>query len=433
MLDRIFKLTENKTNVRSELVAGSTTFLAMAYIVFVNPNILGTTGMDKGAIIVATCLAAALGCFVMGIWANWPVAMAPGMGLNAFFAFGVVGAMGWTWQEALGAVFISGVIFILLTITGLRRMIVESIPASLQVAVPAGIGMFLALIALSSAGLVVKNEATKVGLGDLTSPTVLMAILGFFLIAVLDYFRIRGAILIGILVVTVLGIVTGHAKFEGLVSAPPSIAPSLMQLDIAGAISKGLFTVVLTFVLVEVFDATGTLTGIARRAGLGLNARATGKGSMNRALFADSVAITGGSLLGTSSTTAYIESVAGVQAGGRTGLTAIAIGLLFLLALFFAPLIGAVPAFATAPALVYVAGLMLAEMAHVKWDDLTEAAPAALTALVMPFTYSIANGLAFGFISYTVLKLATGRYKEVHPAAWVIALLFLIRFAFFNH
>ena len=426
MLEKLFHLKQNNTTVQTEVVAGITTFLAMAYIVFVNPNILGTTGMDKGAVIVATCLAAALGCFIMAFWANWPVGMAPGMGLNAFFAFTVVGAMGWTWQAALGAVFVSGCIFILLTVTGVRRWIVESIPSSLQSAIPAGIGLFLALIALKSAGLVVKNDATLVGLGNLHDPKVLMAILGFLIIASLDFLKVKGAILIGILSVTALSMLLGFSSFQGVVSTPPSIMPTFMQLDIMSAISKGFFNVVLVLVLVEVFDATGTLTGLAKRANL-LNNNDNHKG-LNRALFADSASIFGGSLLGTSSTTAYIESMAGVQAGGRTGLTALVIGVLFLLALFFSPLIDAVPSYATAPALIYVAGLMLAELSHIEWSDITEAAPAALTALVMPFTYSIANGLAFGFISYTTLKLVTGRHKEVHPAAWVIAALFLVRF-----
>lgn len=427
MLEKIFALRDHKTTVQTEIVAGLTTFLAMAYIVFVNPNILGTTGMDKGAIIVATCLAAALGCFIMAFWANWPVGVAPGMGLNAFFAFTVVQGMGWTWQAALGAVFISGCIFVLLTLTGVRRMIVEAIPESLRVAIPAGIGLFLGLIALKSAGIVVNSEATLLTMGDLHQPTVLMAIAGFFIIVALDHYKIRGAILLGILAVTAMGLVfdKGLQMPASLVSMPPSIAPTLMQMDIAGAVSKGIFNVVLVLVLVEVFDATGVLTGVARRAGL--LSRPHG---INRALSADSFAIVGGSALGTSSTTAYIESIAGIQAGGRTGLTALTIGLLFLCALFFSPVITMVPAYATAPALVYVAGLMLSELTHVKWEEITEAVPAALTVLAMPFTFSIANGLAFGFIAYTTLKLIAGRHKDVHPAAWVIAILFLLRFMF---
>lgn len=427
MLEKIFALKDHKTTVQTEILAGLTTFLAMAYIVFVNPNILGTTGMDKGAIIVATCLAAALGCFIMAFWANWPVGVAPGMGLNAFFAFTVVQGMGWTWQAALGAVFISGCIFVLLTLTGVRRMIVEAIPESLRVAIPAGIGLFLGLIALKSAGIVVNSEATLLTMGDLHQPTVLMAIAGFFIIVALDHYKVRGAILLGILAVTAMGLVfdKGLQMPASLVSMPPSIAPTLMQMDIAGAVSKGIFNVVLVLVLVEVFDATGVLTGVARRAGL--LSRPHG---INRALSADSFAIVGGSALGTSSTTAYIESIAGIQAGGRTGLTALTIGLLFLCALFFSPVITMVPAYATAPALVYVAGLMLSELTHVKWEETTEAVPAALTVLAMPFTFSIANGLAFGFIAYTTLKLIAGRHKDVHPAAWVIAILFLLRFMF---
>jgi adenine/guanine/hypoxanthine permease len=427
MLEKLFDLKKHETTVSTEVVAGITTFLAMAYIVFINPNILGTTGMDKGAVIVATCLAAAFGCFIMAFWANWPVGMAPGMGLNAFFAYTVVAGMGWAWQAALGAVFISGCIFILLTITGLRRWIVEAIPSSLQVAIPAGIGLFLALIALKSAGIVTKNDATFVTMGNLHAPQAILAIVGFFIIASLDFFKIKGAILIGILTITIISMALGYTTFNGLVSVPPSIAPTLLQLDIKAAIGKGIFNVVLVFVLVEIFDATGVLTGLAKRAGLVSGSK--GNAGINRALFADSASIFGGSLLGTSSTTAYIESMAGIQAGGRTGLTAFVIGVLFLLALFFSPLIGTVPSYATAPALVYVAGLMLSELSHVEWKDITEAAPAAVTALVMPFTYSIANGLAFGFISYTALKLVTGRHRDVHPAAWIIAILFLLRFA----
>jgi len=427
MLENVFELKRHGTNARTEIVAGLTTFLAMAYIVFVNPNILGTTGMDKGAVIVATCLAAAFGCFVMAFFANWPIGLAPGMGLNAFFAFTVVAGMGWTWQEALGAVFVSGCVFIFLTLTGVRRWLVEAIPPSLQVAIPAGVGLFLALIALKSAGIVVGNDATLVSLGNLHDPNTILAIVGFFVIAGFDFFKIKGSILIGIVTVTALSMVFGYVVFNGVIAAPPDISPTLLELDILGAIKKGIFEVVLVFVLVEVFDATGVLSGLAKRAGLiGTTPTKTG---LNRALFADSASIFAGSLLGTSSTTAYVESMAGIQAGGRTGLTAFVIGVLFLMAIFFSPLISIVPPYATAPALVYVAGLMLSELRHVDWEDITEAAPAALTALAMPFTYSIANGLAFGFISFAVLKLVTGRYKEVHPAAWVIAILFLIRFA----
>ncbi len=427
-LQSLFKLGEHGTDVRTEVMAGVTTFLTMSYIIFVNPSILSTTGMDHNAVFIATCLAAALGTFIMAFVANWPVGLAPGMGLNAFFAFTVVKGMGFTWQQALGAVFISGCVFVALTVTGVRRWLVGGIPTSLRSAIAAGIGMFLAIIALSGAGIVVANPATKVGLGDLHSLPVLLATLGFLLIAVLDYFRLRGAILIGILAVTAASMLLGLTHFQGIVSAPPSISPTLLKLDIPGALRGGFFHIILVFVLVEIFDATGTLTGLARKAGLLDGGREEGLG---RALFADSLAIFSGSLLGTSSTTAYIESASGVQAGGRTGLTALTVGVLFLAALFFAPLAAVVPPWATAPALLYVAGLMMRELLQIDWNDVTEAVPSALAALVMPFTYSIANGLAFGFIAYAALKLFTGRAREVHPALWVVAALFVLRFALF--
>ncbi|NTF46426.1 NCS2 family permease [Rhizobium rhizogenes] len=428
MFERLFKLSEHGTSVRTELIAGVTTFLTMSYIIFVNPDILSTTGMDRNSVFVATCLAAALGSFVMGTVANWPIGLAPGMGLNAFFAFTVVAALGFTWQQALGAVFISGGIFVLLTVTGVRSWLIAGIPHSLRSAIATGIGLFLAIIALKSAGIVVSNKATLIGLGDLKQSGPLLAIFGFFVIAVLDALRVKGAILIGILAVTILSWIIGASQFHGIVSMPPSIMPTFMQLDIVGALHGGLIHIILVFVLVEVFDATGTLIGVAKRA----NLIGEGKPSrLSRALLADSAAIVAGSLMGTSSTTAFVESASGVQAGGRTGLTALTIAVLFIAALFFSPLAASVPAYATAPALLYVAGLMMRELTEIEWDDLTEAAPAALTALAMPFTYSIANGLAFGFISYVVLKVFTGRWKTLHLATQIVAALFIVRFAFF--
>ena len=428
MFERLFKLSEHGTSVRTELIAGVTTFLTMSYIIFVNPDILSTTGMDRNAIFVATCLAAALGSMIMGLVANWPIGLAPGMGLNAFFAFTVVAALGFTWQQALGAVFISGGIFVLLTVTGVRSWLIAGIPHSLRSAIAAGIGLFLAIIALKGAGIVVANKATLIGLGDLKQTGPLLAIFGFFVIAVLDALKVRGSILIGILAVTVLSWIFGVSQFHGIVSMPPSIMPTFLQLDIVGALHGGLIHIILVFVLVEVFDATGTLIGVAKRAKL----IAEGKPNrLSRALLADSAAIVAGSLMGTSSTTAYVESASGVQAGGRTGLTAVTIAVLFIAALFFSPLAASVPAYATAPALLYVAGLMMRELTEIEWDDLTEAAPAALTALAMPFTYSIANGLAFGFISYVVLKVFTGRWKTLHLATQIVAALFIVRFAFF--
>lgn len=428
MLEQLFKLREHGTDARTEIIAGITTFLTMSYIIFVNPDILSKTGMDRSAVFVATCLAAALGSVIMALVANWPVGMAPGMGLNAFFAFTVVGVMGYSWQQALGAVFISGLIFIILTATGIRAWLIDGIPKSLRSAIAAGIGLFLAIIALSTSGIIVANEATKVALGDMHHHAPLMTLGGFFLIAILDALRVRGAILIGILAITVLSMVLGYNDFAGVFSMPPSILPTFMQLDVVGVLQTGFISVILVFVLVEVFDATGTLVGVAKRA----NLLPEGKPNrLGRALFADSTAIIAGSALGTSSTTAFVESASGVQAGGRTGLTALVVAILFLAALFIAPLAGSVPAYATAPALLYVAGLMMREMTDINWGDITEATPAALTVLMMPFTYSIANGLAFGFISYVILKTGTGRIREVHPATWVVAALFIIRYACF--
>ncbi|CAM5354881.1 NCS2 family permease [Eoetvoesiella caeni] len=430
MLEKLFKLREHGTTARTEILAGITTFLTMAYIIFVNPAILSTTGMDHNAVFVATCLAAALGTLIMAFVANWPIGMAPGMGLNAFFAFTVVGAMGYSWQQALGAVFISGVVFVILTVTGIRSWLIDGIPKSLRSAIAAGIGLFLAIIALgpNGAGIVVPNKATIVGLGDLSSTPTLFAILGFFIIAALDAMKVRGAILLGIIIITALSMVTGHNEFQGVFSAPPSLAPTFFQLDIMGALHTGFIHVILVLVLVEVFDATGTMIGVAKRAGLIPEGKPN---RLGRALFSDSTAIVAGSFLGTSSTTAYIESASGVQAGGRTGLTALVIAILFLLALFFSPLAKTVPGYATAPALLYVAGLMLREITEIDWSDVTEAAPAALAAMIMPFTYSIANGLAFGFISYVILKAATGKFRDIHPATLIVAILFVIKYGFF--
>lgn len=424
MLDRFFKLTQSGTTVRTELLAGLTTFLTMVYIIFVNPSILGDAGMPKESVFVATCLVAALGTAVMGLYANYPIAMAPGMGLNAYFAYAVVLGMGIPWPAALGAVFMSGCLFILVSLLGLRGMIVNGIPKSMRVAITVGLGMFLALIALKNAGMVVASPATLVKAGDLHKPEAIMAIVGFFAIVALDRLRVKGAILIGIVLVTVLSFFFGGNTYNGIFSAPPSIEPTLFKLDIAGALSVGIMNVVLVFFLVELFDATGTLMGVARRAGLLVEGKMD---RLNKALLADSGAIVAGSVLGTSSTTAYLESASGVQAGGRTGLTALTVAVLFLACLFIAPLAGVVPAYATAPALLFVACLMLSDLGEVEWGDSTESIPAAVTALVMPFTFSIAEGIAFGFISYAVLKLLTGRAREVAPVVWVIAALFTFK------
>ncbi len=428
-LARTFKLEEHQTNVRTEVLAGLTTFLTMAYIIFVNPNILADAGMPHDAVFVATCIAAAIGTIIMGMYANYPIAMAPGMGLNAYFAYAVVKGMGFTWQAALGAVFISGCLFLLVSVFRIREMIVNGIPHSIRVAITAGIGLFLGIVSLRGAGLIVGNPATLVTLGDVHQPSVILAVVGFFLIVALDHLRVKGAILIGILAVTAASFFFAGNTFHGVVSMPPSLAPTLLQLDIMGALSVGILNVVLVFFLVELFDATGTLMGVANRAGLLKQGKMD---RLNKALLADSTAIMAGSLLGTSSTTAYIESASGVQAGGRTGLTALTVAALFLLCLFFSPLAGVVPAYATAPALLYVSCLMLRELVDLNWEDTTEAVPAVLTALMMPFTYSIANGVAFGFITYSGLKLFTGRMREVPVIVWIISAVFLFRFFYLS-
>ncbi|MFN4362139.1 MAG: NCS2 family permease [Hylemonella sp.] len=428
MLERTFQLSAHGTTVKTELLAGLTTFLTMAYIIFVNPDILSAAGMPKDAVFVATCLAAALGSAIMGLYANYPIALAPGMGLNAYFAFAVVQGMGFTWQQALGAVFISGVLFILISLFKLREAIVNAIPRSLKFAISAGIGLFLAIIGLKNAGLIAAHPATFVTLGDLHQPGPVLAVIGFFIIVALEQRKVPGAIIIGILAVTVAAVLMGLTPFVGIVAAPPSLAPTFMQMDLAGALNMGLLTVILTFFLVELFDASGTLIGVAHRAGL---LDKDGKlPRLKKALLADSTAIAAGAALGTSSTTAYIESAAGTAVGGRTGLTAVTVAVLFLAAIIFAPLAGTVPAYATAPALCYVAVLMLKGLAEIAWDDLTEAAPAVVTAITMPFTFSIAHGIAFGFISYAAIKILAGRVKELPPMVAVIAVVFVLKFAF---
>ncbi|KQS86187.1 guanine permease [Methylobacterium sp. Leaf361] len=425
LLERTFRLAEHGTSVRTEVLAGLTTFMTMAYIVFINPSILGDAGMPRGAVFVATCLVAALGSMIMALWANYPIALAPGMGLNAYFTYVVVQQLGFSWQAALGAVFISGVCFLIVTLTGLRALIVEGIPRSMRIAITVGIGLFLAIIALKNAGLVAASPATFVTLGDLHKPEAILAVLGFLMVAVLSARKVRAALLSSILTVTALSFVFAGNTFQGIVSLPPSIAPTLFALDIPGALSAGLLHVILVLFLVELFDATGTLMGVASRAGLLTDGKMR---RLDRALMADSVSVFAGSLLGTSSTTAYLESASGVEEGGRTGLTAATVAVLFLACLFFAPLAGAVPAYATAPALFYVACLMLRELVELDWDDITEVVPACVTALLMPFTYSIATGVSCGFITYAALKLLAGRAREVKPIVWVIAAVFLFKF-----
>lgn len=428
MLQSYFKLAENGTTVRTEVLAGFTTFLTMAYITFVNPAILSETGMDFGAVFVATCVAAAIGTLIMGLYANYPIALAPGMGLNAYFTYGVVLGMGYAWQVALGAVFLSGVLFLILSLLPVREWIINAIPRSLKMAISAGIGLFLAIIAMQNAGIVVANEATLISLGDLTAWPAILALFGFFVMVALDVHRIPGSVIIGILLVTAIGVGLGISEFEGFLDLPPNPAPTFMQLDIAGALQIGLVTIVFTFLLVDLFDTAGTLVGVAHRGGL-----LDENGHLPRlrqALLSDSSASVAGSLLGTSTTTCYIESAAGIQQGGRTGLTAVVVAVLFLLCLFISPLAHTIPPYATAPALLYVACIMARGLAELDWTDVTESTPAVITAIAMPFTYSIADGIGIGFITYAVIKALSGRPAECPIAVYLIAILFAIKFAF---
>ena len=429
MLERMFKLSENKTCFRTELLAGVTTFLTMCYIIIVNPMILSETGMDHGAVFVATCLAAAIGCLVMGIVANYPIALAPGMGLNAYFTYSVCMGMGVPWQTALAAVFVSGLVFIAISMLKIREAIVNAIPMSLKLAIGGGIGLFLALIALKNAGVIVDNPATLVGLGDLKQPTVLLALFGFLMVVVLHHFKVRGAIIISILALTAISTAMGLSEFKGVVGEIPSIAPTFMQMDFEGLFTASLVGVIFVFFLVDLFDSTGTLVGVSHRAGLLKDGKLP---RLKKALFADSTAIVAGAALGTSSTTPYIESSAGVAAGGRTGLTAVVVGVLFILCLFLAPLAQSVPGFATAPALLFVGVLMIQGITHIDWDDITEAVPAFLTIVFMPFTYSIADGIAMGFISYALVKLFTGKAATVPYMVWIVAVLWALKFALFG-
>ncbi|ENU30358.1 NCS2 family permease [Acinetobacter sp. NIPH 1852] len=429
LLERLFKLSENKTNFRTEVLAGVTTFLTMCYIIIVNPMILSETGMDHGAVFVATCLAAAIGCLVMGLIANYPIALAPGMGLNAYFTYSVCLGMGVPWETALAAVFISGIVFLAISFMKIREAIVNAIPMSLKLAIGGGIGLFLALIALKNAGIIVDNPATLVALGDIKQPSVLLALFGFLMIVVLHQFKIRGAIIISILVITAIATALGLNEFKGVVGQVPSLAPTFMQMDFEGLFTASMIGVIFVFFIVDLFDSTGTLVGVSHRAGLLKDGKLP---RLKKALFADSSAIVAGAALGTSSTTPYIESASGVAAGGRTGLTAVVVAVLFVGCLFLAPLAQSVPGFATAPALLFIGVLMIQGITHIDWDDITEAVPAFLTIVFMPFTYSIADGIAMGFISYALVKLLTGKAKTVPYMVWIIAALWVFKFAVFG-
>ena len=425
MLEKLFQLEANRTTVRTEVMAGVTTFLTMAYIIFVNPSILQVAGMDFGAVFMATCLAAAFGSAFMGLYANYPIALAPGMGLNAYFSFGVVKGMGYSWEVALGAVFISGLIFLALSLFKVREWIVNAIPLSMKLGIAAGIGLFLAIIALKNAGIVVDHPATLVTMGNVKSMPVLLAAIGFALIAALSARKIPGAIIISILAITAVAVVLGLAEFKGIASAPPSIAPTFLAMDLKGALEVGLWAIIFVFLFVDLFDNTGTLIGVAHRGGF---LDKEGKlPRIGKALIVDSTSASVGAALGTSTTTSYIESTAGVDAGGRTGLTAVTVALCFLLAVFFAPLAGTVPAFATAPALLYVACLMSMSLKDLDWEDTTEFVPAVVTAITMPLTFSIAHGIGIGFICYAAIKILAGRWSDMKIAVPIIAGLFVVK------
>jgi len=425
-LDHFFGISAQGSSIRRELLAGVTTFLAMAYITVVNPSILSQTGMDFGAVFVATCLAAAFASVMMGLLANYPVALAPGMGQNAYFAFGICLGLGHSWQIALGTVFISGVLFIIISVLPIREWLINSIPRSLKLGMAAGIGLFLATIGLSNSQVIVDNPATLVSLGDLSSHQPLLMMAGFVLIVAMSARRITGAMILGILLVAICAWLFGMAPFKGVVSAPPS-ASALLALDIRGALDLSLVTVIITLLLVDVFDTAGTLVGVTTRAKL---VDEQGKlPRLKRALLADSTATAGGALLGTSSTTSYVESAAGVEAGGRTGLTAVVTGILFLACLFFAPLAQSVPAYATGAALLFVACLMIHPITELDWDDLSEYAPAIVAAVTMPLSYSIADGIGLGFICYAAIKLLAGKPQQCPLAVYAIAIIFALKFA----
>ena len=426
-LQQFFKLKEKGTSSKTEIIAGITTFFTMVYIVFVNPSVLGDAGMDKQVVFVTTCLIAGFGTIAMGLFSNLPIALAPAMGLNAFFAYVVVGKLGYSWQVGMGTIFWGSVGLLLLTIFQIRYWLMASIPLSLRVGIGAGIGFFIALIGFKNMGLVVANPATLVAVGDLHSPQVLLGILGFFIIVVLAARNIYSGVLISITAVTALALYFDESvMFHGIVSMPPALTQVVGQVDIAGALDTALIGIIFSFLLVNLFDSSGTLLGVTDKAGFSDEKGRFPK--MKQALYVDSASAVVGSYIGTSAISTYIESGAGVSVGGRTGMTAVVVGLLFLLTIFFSPLAGMVPAYATAGALVYVGILMASSLIKVQWDDLTEATPAFITAAMMPFTYSITEGIAFGFISYCVMKLGTGRWREVNAPVWVVSLLFLIKF-----
>ncbi|HWR41752.1 NCS2 family permease [Sporomusa sp.] len=431
ILDRMFKLTQKETDVKTEMLAGLTTFVALAYIIFVNPNILADAGIPKEAAIASTIWATALATTLMAVWANFPIAVAPGMGLNAFFAYYVVGVLQLSWQVALGAVFFSGILFLILTIGGIRQAIIKSVPMNLKCAIGVGIGLFIAFIGLKNAGIIIADKATFVTVGHLVNKEPLLACFGLVFTAVLMARNVKGSMLIGIITTTILGMICGAVPapkgLNDIISFNiPSMTPTFMQLDLMGAWQFGIFSIIFTFTIVELFDNMGTLIGLTRKAKL-MNDKGDIE-NLDKALTTDAVGTLSSAVFGTSTVTSYIESAAGIAEGGKTGLTALTVAGLFIVSLLFAPLIGLVPGFATAPALILVGALMMAEIVHVSFADFTDGFPAFMTIIMMPLTFSIANGFAFGFVSYTFVKVLSGRAKEVSLIMWLVSLAFLANF-----
>ena len=426
LIESIFKLKDHKTSFKKEVLAGLATFLTMAYIMVVNPAILSETGMDFDSVFVATILASFVACMLMGILANWPVALAPGMGLNAFFTYAVVFGMGFTWQQALAAVLCSGILFLLISISPLRAYLINAIPRSLKFGIGAGIGLFLAIIGLKNAGIVVDNPATLVGLGDLKSAPVLLALLTFTLMIALDKLKIPGAIVISILATTIIGFIFGVAQFQGVASSIPSMSPTFMQLDFSSLGSSLFLIVIFTILFVDFFDTAGTLTSVANLSGkIDKNGNVE---NIQKAVFSDSIATIVGSIFGTSNTTSYIESGAGIKEGGKTGLVAVSVGIFFLLCLFLAPLAKSIPAYATGAALVFIATFFCKNLVNIDWEDISEYSPALLAAFIMPLTFSISNGIALAFIVYVVAKAISGKMSDLNPAVLIIAGASLLHF-----
>jgi AGZA family xanthine/uracil permease-like MFS transporter len=428
MLEKIFNLKANNTSLKKETLAGITTFVTMSYIIFVNPQMMAESGMDYGASFVGTCIAASLACFFMGLYANWPVGLAPGMGLNAFFTYTVVGGMGYPWEIALGAVFWSGILFTIMSITPLRKWMLEGIPLNLRIAMGSGVGLFIGLIGLKSGGIISGNDATLLSLGDLSKESTLLSILGFLIIAILSMRKVSGSIIIGILTITSIAIFSGLVKFKGIISLPPDPLPVFLKLDIIGAFDVAMISVIISFLFVNFFDTTGTLLGVANRAKL---IKKTGEiQNLDKAIKADSTSSILGSFFGCAPVTSYVESSAGIEIGGRTGLTAVVTGIAFLLSIFLSPLSEMVPPYATAGVLIYVAILMLSDVERLDWSDSSEILPSLIIIIMIPLTFSIANGIALGFITYTLIKLTSNRHKEISTSAWFLTLIFLAKFIF---